>query len=100
MSAESAATGSLTRVPSASGTRAASAWPPSSGSVSQKPASAWVQEVCRPSRQNSQVPSEIANGATTRSPFLTVVTSEPVSSTMPMNSCPIRAGPSAGDIEP
>src|SRR3954449_236271 len=60
----------------------------------------WAQDVYRPSWQNSQVPSERANGLTTRSPFLTVVTSEPVSSTTPMNSCPIRAGPSAGDIEP
>ena len=46
-----------------------------------------------------QVSSEIANGETTRSPFLTVVTSEPMSSTTPMNSWPIRAGPSAGDME-
>src|SRR3954452_11995047 len=60
----------------------------------------WAQDVYRPSSQNSQVPSETANGLTTRSPFLTVVTSEPVSSTTPMNSCPMRAGPSAGDIEP
>src|SRR3954454_17622321 len=60
----------------------------------------WAQEVCRPSRQNVHVPSETAKGQTTRSPLLTVVTSEPVSSTTPMSSCPIRAGPSAGDIEP
>src|SRR4051794_17315782 len=60
----------------------------------------WAHDVCRPSWQNSHVPSETANGLTTRSPFFTVVTSEPVSSTTPMNSCPIRAGPSAGDIEP
>src|SRR3954453_1373774 len=59
-----------------------------------------AQDVYSPSWQNSHVPSEMANGLTTKSPFLTVVTSEPVSSTTPMNSCPIRAGPSADDIEP
>src|SRR4051794_1805022 len=42
----------------------------------------------------------MANGLTTRSLFLTVVTSEPVSSTTPMNSCPIRAGSPADGIEP
>src|SRR5215218_1696672 len=60
----------------------------------------WAQDVYRPSWQNAHVPSEIANGQTTRSPFLTVVTSEPASSTTPMNSWPMRAGPSAGDMEP
>ena len=94
--AESAATGSLTRVPSASGTRMASAWPPPRGQVVPEARLGFSQEVCRPSRQNVQVLSEMAKGATTRSPRLRVVTSEPVSSTMPMNSCPIRAGPSAG----
>src|SRR4051812_25874360 len=98
MSAESASTGSLTSVPSANGTRIASACAPSSGMPSQK--APWAQDVCRPSWQNSHVPSEIANGLTTRSPFLTVLTSEPVSSTTPMNSCPIRAGPLSADIEP
>ena len=48
------------------------------------------QEVCRPSRQKTQVPSDQANGATTRSPALTVRTSAPTSSTTPMNSWPIR----------
>ena len=86
MRAASGATGSLTRVPSASGTRIASACAPSSGCSSQKPACGWAQEVCSPSRQNSQLPSEMANGDTTRSPRATVVTSGPVSSTMPMNS--------------
>src|SRR3954466_2952146 len=98
MSAESAATGSLTSVPSASGTRMASAWAPSSRMPSQK--APWAHDVYSPSWQNSHVPSETANGLTTRSPFSTVVTSEPVSSTTPMNSCPIRAGPSAGGIDP
>ncbi len=69
----------------------------SPGSPSQKPPCS--QEVVSPSRQNWQVPSEKANGAMTRSPLATVVTSEPVSSTTPMNSWPIRAGPSAGSIE-
>ena len=41
----------------------------------------------------------MANGDTTRSPRATVVTSGPVSSTMPMNSCPIRAGWSVGAME-
>src|SRR4051812_36930813 len=98
MSAESGATGSLTRVPSANGTRTASAWAPSSGMPSQKAPCA--QDVWRPSWQKSQVPSETANGLTTRSPLFTVVTSEPVSSTTPMNSCPIRAGSPADGIEP
>ena len=31
-----------------------------------------AQEVCRPSRQNSQIPSDQANGATTRSPGFSV----------------------------
>ena len=44
MRAESGATGSLTRVPSASGTRTASAWAPSSGKPSQKLACGWAQE--------------------------------------------------------
>src|SRR5215217_4415289 len=98
MSAESAATGSRTSVPSANGTRIASACAPSSGMPSQK--APWAQDVCRPSWQNLHVPSETANGLTTRSPLLTLLTSEPVSSTTPMNSWPIRAGPSAGDLEP
>ncbi|HEX8685943.1 MAG TPA: hypothetical protein VF736_04175 [Pyrinomonadaceae bacterium] len=40
----------------------------------------WRQEVCNPSRQKTQVQSDHANGATTRSPFFTVRTSEPSAS--------------------
>ena len=54
------------------------------------PEAAVQARVCSPSRQNTQVPSDTANGATTRSPGLTVRTSAPTSSTMPMNSWPIR----------
>ena len=70
MSAESSATGSLTSVPSASGTRIASACAPSSAMLSQKVAAGWAQAVCRPSRQNWQVLSDTENGETTRSPLL------------------------------
>ena len=84
-------------MPSARGTRTASPCPPSIPLRAQKPPCSHA--VCRPSRQKSQVPSDQANGATTRSPFLTLVTSDPASSTMPMNSWPMRDGPSAGDIE-
>ncbi|NVN51130.1 hypothetical protein HLY00_1166 [Mycolicibacterium hippocampi] len=52
MSAESAATGNLTSVPSARGTRIASACAPSSEMLSQKVAAGSLQAVCRPSRQN------------------------------------------------
>ena len=45
-----------------------------------------------PLRQWAQVPSLIANGAMTRSPGATVLTSEPASVTTPTNSWPIRRG--------
>ena len=48
-----------------------------------------THEVCSPARQNSHTPQEIANGAITKSPGATVVTSGPTSSTTPMNSWPI-----------
>jgi hypothetical protein len=51
----------------------------------------------RSSRQNSQVPSEEGERGDDQVAFLTAVTSEPVFSTMPMNSFPIRAGSSAVD---
>ncbi|WP_449066025.1 hypothetical protein [Planomonospora algeriensis] len=54
--AESSPTGALTRVPSASGTRTASAWAPPTPLEAQNPP--YRQEVCRPSRQNSHVSSE------------------------------------------
>src|SRR6476659_11087182 len=81
-SAESSPTGALTSVPSACCTRTASAW------VSEKKPPC-RQEVVRPSRQNSQVLSNQANGAMTKSPRCTPDTSEPISSTTPMNSWPI-----------
>jgi hypothetical protein len=50
--------------------------------------------VCTPLRQCAQVPSLMENGATTKSPGLTVRTSAPTSSTTPTNSCPIGFGAS------
>jgi hypothetical protein len=57
------------------------------------------QEVCRPSGQNSQVPSDQANGAMTKSPFFRVVAPAPMSSTTPMNSCPIGVPSGTGGRE-
>ena len=57
----------------------------------------WTQDMYRSSRQNSQVPSEEGERGNDQVAFLTAVTSEPVFSTMPMNSFPIRAGSSAVD---
>jgi len=57
------------------------------------------QEVCNPSRQKSQVPSDQANGTMTRSPWLTEVTSAPVSSTIPTHSWPIDWPPGVTGIE-
>jgi hypothetical protein len=91
-SAESAPTGALTRVPSACGTRTASAC-----AVEKKPPC--THEVVRPSRQNSQVLSNQANGAITRSPAFTVLTADPVSSTTPMNSWPIGEPSAEAGIE-
>ena len=51
-----------------------------------------------PRWQKSQVPSDQANGATTRSPGFTVRTSAPTASTTPMNSWPIRRPVSLGSI--
>ena len=84
-----------TRVPSASGTRAYSPCPPSTRRPSrsvlpQKPPVAHADWM--PARQCGQVLSEYMNGATTKSPGRTVVTSAPTSSTRPTNSWPIRAG--------
>src|SRR6188472_3355622 len=97
MRAWSGPTGSATSVPSASGTRTASPWPPSSSVPPHQPPCR--QDVCSPCAQNSQVPSDQANGATTRSPFFTVRTAAPTSSTTPMNSWPIRLPTSLAAIE-
>src|SRR6185295_18236823 len=88
MSAWSGPTGSATNVPSANGTRTASPCPPSRVVPPHHPPC--KQEVCRPCWQNSHVPSDQANGATTRSPFFTVRTSVPMDSTTPTNSWPMR----------
>ena len=67
------------------------------GELSQKPPCS--HEVCRPSRQNWQVPSEKANGATTRSPFLRVAD---VGTGLLDDADELvthGAGPSSGDIE-
>src|SRR5579871_5440358 len=42
--------------------------------------------ICR--WQNQHLPQEIVKGTTTRSPFLSLVTPLPTSSTMPIGSCP------------
>ena len=47
-------------------------------------------DVCSPSWQKTQVPSEYANGMTTTSPAFMVRTSAPTASTRPMASCPMR----------
>ena len=83
-SAESSPTGSLTSVPCACGTRTASPCPPSTPGAPQLPPCR--HEVCRPSRQKSQVLSAHTNGATTTSPALSPDTSAPTSSTTPRNS--------------
>ena len=61
--------GTATSVPSASGTRTASPWPPSPF-IGKKPP--LTQAVVMPCRQCGQVPSLKANGAMTRSPLLDV----------------------------
>ena len=92
-SVSSGASEVATRVPSAMGTRTHSPWPPSTGRPysslppHQAPCS---HEVCIPLRQWMHVPSLIAKGAMTKSPRRMDRTSEPASSTMPTNSCPIR----------
>ena len=96
-SAESSPTGSFTSVPWASGTRTASPWPPSTPGAPHWPPCR--HEVCRPSRQKSQVLSAHTNGATTRSPAVNPATSEPVSSTTPRNSCPMRRPSPVGGME-
>ena len=80
--------GTGTRVPSARGTRTASPWPPSTVPSPKLPPA--THEMVEPWRQWGQVPSLKMNGAMTRSPRRTVVTSAPVSSTTPMNSWPIE----------
>jgi hypothetical protein len=55
-----------------------------------------TQAVVIPWWQCGQVPSLKANGAMTKSPLATLRTSEPTSSTTPMNSWPIGPG-SYGD---
>ena len=97
-SAESSPTGSFTSVPWACGTRTASPWPPSTPAAPQLPPCR--QEVCRPSRQKSQVLSAHTNGATTTSPAFSSDTSPPTSSTTPRNSCPIRRPCSEASIDP
>src|SRR3954471_9473666 len=97
MRASSGPTGSATNVPSARGTRTASPCPPSSVVPPHHPPCR--QDVCSPCWQNSHVPSDQANGATTKSPFLTVRTSLPTDSTTPMNSWPMRFPVSLVGIE-
>ena len=97
-SAESSPTGSVTSVPCACGTRTASPCPPSTPAAPQLPPCR--HEVCRPSRQKSQVLSAHTNGATTTSPALSPDTSAPTSSTTPRNSWPIRRPCSDAGIEP
>ena len=85
--------GTLTRVPSARGTRAASAWQPAVPRLASFQNPPLTQEVCRPARQNSHTPQEMANGAMTKSPLARVLTSEPTSVTTPISSCPMVLPP-------
>jgi hypothetical protein len=77
--------------------RSASACAPLVPLLPKKPTC--THAVCNPSWQNSQVPSEIANGMTTTSPRLTVRTSAPISSTTPVASWPMLWPVSLGAIE-
>ena len=88
MRASSVRPGRTYSVPSAWGTRTASACAPGTDSVPKKPPC--TQEVLSPSWQKTHVPSEKANGMMTKSPTLTVRTSEPTLSTTPIASCPMR----------
>src|SRR3954471_573135 len=55
------------------------------------------QQDVSPFWQNQQLPHAIVNGTTTRIPFLIRLTSDPTSTTSPMNSCPrMSPGLSAG----
>ena len=89
-------TGRTTSVPSACGIRTASACAPATSTVPKNPPR--TQEVCSPSRQNAQLPSEKANGMTTRSPTLWVRTSVPTASTTPIASWPMTRAASPGSI--
>src|SRR3954471_16445947 len=93
--ASSALTGRTNSVPSAWGMRSASAWAPSMSPPLPKKLT-WMQEVGSPSWQKAQVPSDEANGITTRSPPFAVRTSGPTASTMPIASWPMRCPPGAG----
>src|SRR3954465_2437436 len=91
---------------SANGTRRYSACPPgkppSMCEYPNKPAGEWPMilaaigafgfEVSQgeksPCWQNQHCPQEMVNGTTTRSPFLSLVTADPTSSTIPIGSCP------------
>src|SRR3954469_21160091 len=74
-------------VPSANGMRSASACAPFMPRLPTKPT--WTHAVGSPSRQKSQVPSEIANGITTTWPFFTRWTPLPTASTTPIASWPM-----------
>jgi hypothetical protein len=87
--------GTVSSVVSASGTRTASPWPPSPFIGKNPP---FMQAVVTPSWQLGQLPSLNANGAITRSPFLTEPIAAPTSSMTPMNSWPI--GPGANGESP
>jgi hypothetical protein len=77
--------GVATRVPSAIGTRTASAWQPPTNSRR-------THDDGYPARQLGQVPSEAKNEPITNWPGLTVVTWGPASSMMPQYSCPAGVG--------
>ena len=98
MSASSSPPGTANSVPSASGTRTASACAALAPKASKNPPC--TQAVCSPSVQKAQVPSENANGMITKSPTLKFRTSEPMSSTTPMASWPIGLPVSVGSSAP
>jgi hypothetical protein len=87
ISASSSPAGSTASVPSAWGTRTASACAPATGPLPKNPP--LMQAVCSLSWQKMQVPSEKANGMTTKSPCFMVRTSAPISSTVAIASWPI-----------
>ena len=88
----SSVVGAMTSVPSACGTRTSSDW-----QALKKPPCG--QADWKPSRQMSQVLSEKAKGAITRSPLLMLETESPICATTPIISCPMGEPLSDGFME-
>ena len=91
--------GTTTRVPSASGARTRSPWPPSANAPFRSllpHGLPFRHEVLTPLRQFTHVLSEMWNGAITKSPTAILTTSSPTASTTPTNSWPMRRGARVG----